>query len=578
MFKIIEDLVQGSEEWHQRRNSGIGGTDAPVIMGENPWKSTKYLLEEKLGLRKRFEGNEHTRRGITLEPLARSAYEKITKIKLEPAVLQSNKLHWQFASTDGINVQKKKIIEIKCGTKAYEYTAANNIAPPYYYGQIQHILCVSGYKSLDFFCWLPDYEPVLVNIERDEEYITRLIKEEFKFYQLMQDRKLDSSEPEKSKNLYSQQQTTYNFQYNYSSLNQSTISSSASSPDKKGVQISLKNTEEIKSEPLSKKSEIIKLNENLPKIFLNGASYSGDLKDGLMHGFGTLSSKDGEFIYSGDFKNGLFAGFGTFITRDGNVYTGDWAIDQQEIDPMIQFLVNKGVATFLIRWFIKSAVWTDFKGNKYSGDLTTHDFMIFNFQGYGRYEWYEGTKYQGFFVNGIREGEGKFTSFEGKEYKGIWSRGVLEAELLEEAKYLTQDIHSYFKKLNSLKDEISTFELKWKDFDPKGAFKERIVHKLFRGTGTKIEKYPTSIFLEWLKSARKLTKSLDDGLSEYLSVRDSNLPDMEVGAYCCFEDGYRHIANQRVIENIKYLEVFSDELFVYYEKCYALIEQFDHIK
>jgi putative phage-type endonuclease len=253
MFKIIEDLVQGSEEWHKRRNSGIGGTDAPVIMGENPWKSPKYLLEEKLGLRKRFEGNEHTRRGITLEPLARSVYEKITKIKLEPAVLQSNKLNWQFASTDGINVQKKKIIEIKCGIKAYEYTAENNIAPPYYYGQIQHILCVSGYKSLDFFCWLPDHDPVLVNIERDEEYIKRLVKEEFKFYQLLQNKNLSSSEPEKFESSYSQKQTTYNYQYNYTLLNPSAVSPSLSSSDKEGVEINLKNTEGKKSEVLSSK-------------------------------------------------------------------------------------------------------------------------------------------------------------------------------------------------------------------------------------------------------------------------------------------------------------------------------------
>lgn len=570
MFKIIEDLVQGSEEWHQRRNSGIGGTDAPVIMGENPWKSSKYLLEEKLGLRKRFEGNEHTRRGISLEPLARSAYEKITKIKLEPAVLQSNKLNWQFASTDGINVQKKKIIEIKCGIKAYEYTAKNNTAPPYYHAQIQHILCVSGYESLDFFCWLPDNEPVLVNIERDDDYIERLIKEEFKFYQLMQNKKLNLSDakiPEKS---YSQQQTFYSFQYNYSSLEQKAIESSRSISSKLSPLVGHRNIENNNSDTPPLKSENIKLNKNLPPVFLNGFSYSGDLQNGLMHGFGVLRSDDGAYIYIGDFKNGLIFGFGSFITSHGAVYTGDWS---QEV------YVNaniEGVSAHeeIVGWILKSAVWSDFNGNRYSGDFYTTDFVDFKYQGYGTYQWYEGFKYEGFFVDGLREGDGTFTSSEGREYKGIWSSGVLEAELLKEAKYLTQDIHSYFKKLNSLKDKVLTFEFKWKNFDPNGAIREGVVHKLFKGSGTK--RYYPSIFLEWLKSARKITKSLDDGLAGYDFVRDSNL-DMEAGAYCCFEDSYRDICNQKVIESIKYLDDLRDELIDYYKSYYSLIEQFDHI-
>ena len=70
---------------------------------------------------------------------------------------------------------------------------------------------------------------------------------------------------------------------------------------------------------------------------------------------------------------------------------------------------------------------------------------------------------------------------------------------------------------------------------------------------------------------------MDDGLAGYDFVRDSNLPDMEAGAYCCFEDSYRDIANQKVIESIKYLDDLRDELIEYYESYYSLIEQFDHI-
>src|SRR5581483_972237 len=34
----IVDLRQGTQEWLGWRNQGIGASDAPIIMGENPWK------------------------------------------------------------------------------------------------------------------------------------------------------------------------------------------------------------------------------------------------------------------------------------------------------------------------------------------------------------------------------------------------------------------------------------------------------------------------------------------------------------------------------------------------------------
>lgn len=37
------------EEWLQYRRCGIGGSDASVVMGENPWRSVLQLWEEKTG-------------------------------------------------------------------------------------------------------------------------------------------------------------------------------------------------------------------------------------------------------------------------------------------------------------------------------------------------------------------------------------------------------------------------------------------------------------------------------------------------------------------------------------------------
>ena len=53
-FYLIDDLEQGSREWHAWRKGVIGASDAPKIMGENPWGSRSSLLDEKLGLVREF--------------------------------------------------------------------------------------------------------------------------------------------------------------------------------------------------------------------------------------------------------------------------------------------------------------------------------------------------------------------------------------------------------------------------------------------------------------------------------------------------------------------------------------------
>ena len=81
-FYFIEDLEQGSLEWHAWRRGVIGASDAATIMGENPWASAQRLLEEKLGLHRAFGGNAATREGHKLEEFAREALEKKYKHKM----------------------------------------------------------------------------------------------------------------------------------------------------------------------------------------------------------------------------------------------------------------------------------------------------------------------------------------------------------------------------------------------------------------------------------------------------------------------------------------------------------------
>jgi putative phage-type endonuclease len=151
-------------------------------MGENPWKGVAELLREKRGPARDSIKNEAMIRGSLLEPEARRCYVTRTGNEVKPACLQSNQYTWLRASVDGIAANGNGIVEIKCGESVYRHTAQHRCAPDYYYGQLQHILAVTGFPSLDFWCYLPDRPELLTRVVRDDKYIDRLIIAEGDFW------------------------------------------------------------------------------------------------------------------------------------------------------------------------------------------------------------------------------------------------------------------------------------------------------------------------------------------------------------------------------------------------------------
>ena len=185
----VVNLQQGTPEWLDWRGNGIGASDAPAIMGENPWKTSTHLLAEKLGTAEKFSGNAAMARGTALEPEARSRYESISRVRVLPACLQSNSHEWQRASVDGLAVDGNSVVEIKCGESVYKKTASSRQVPRYYVGQLQHILAVTELPQIDFFCWLPNLPEIHLRINRDDRYIARLLVAEQIFWQQLIEQK-----------------------------------------------------------------------------------------------------------------------------------------------------------------------------------------------------------------------------------------------------------------------------------------------------------------------------------------------------------------------------------------------------
>jgi len=178
---FILGITQRSDEWLKWRNEGIGASDAPVIMGESPWKTSRSLLKEKLFGESEWR-NEKMIRGIELEPKALELYQKITGIKMRPVCIQSKIFPWLRASLDGLSYDENRVVEIKCGESVYKKTYYSKQVPFYYYGQLQHILAITGLSSIDFWCFLPNRPYIHLIIKRDDSYIDRLLKAENDFW------------------------------------------------------------------------------------------------------------------------------------------------------------------------------------------------------------------------------------------------------------------------------------------------------------------------------------------------------------------------------------------------------------
>jgi putative phage-type endonuclease len=179
-------LEQGTDAWRSWRHNGIGASDASTIMGENQFKSAGELLREKRGPALDFGQNAAMARGTELEPEARRRYVAKTGKDVRPACLQSTRYEWLRASLDGLAINHDAVVEIKCGQSAYRKAAQTGAVPGYYYGQMQHILAVTGLASLDFFCYWPNCPELLISVPRNADYIERLLVKELEFWNSIQ--------------------------------------------------------------------------------------------------------------------------------------------------------------------------------------------------------------------------------------------------------------------------------------------------------------------------------------------------------------------------------------------------------
>lgn len=130
----------------------------------------------------------------------------------------------------------------------------------------------------------------------------------------------------------------------------------------------------------------------------DGAIYTGELKDGLLHGQGELVWSNGA-RYSGEFARGVFYGQGSLREANGDEYRGEYVAGE---------LTGPG-----------EFVGAD--GSRYTGE-----FLRGQFHGKGEFISAEGDRYLGSFDQSGLNGEGEFFGKDGEHYQGEFKHWMFD--------------------------------------------------------------------------------------------------------------------------------------------------------
>lgn len=181
--------AEDHEKWLEARAIGIGGSDAAVIMGMNPYKSPYQLWLEKTGQAEApdLSGNQYVYWGTKNEANIADWFQEETGKKVKRlGTLRSKEYPFMLANVDRTVVGENAGLEIKtAGVRQYRKWKDDEI-PDAYYCQCLHYMAVTGADYWYIAVLLGGNEAKWKRIERNEEDIQHLIMAETDFWKLVE--------------------------------------------------------------------------------------------------------------------------------------------------------------------------------------------------------------------------------------------------------------------------------------------------------------------------------------------------------------------------------------------------------
>lgn len=207
-MKQANAFKQNSKDWYKWRDSGLGASDAPIVMAVSPWTTRFELWAYKTALLPKPEANPFAlaamKRGTDMEPEARAWYEKKTGYKVETNM---NCEHEQYpfirASLDGFVLDGKRNVEIKCPGKEDLAKAKKGKIPEKYMPQVQTQMLVAKAEITDYVTYagkgtgyFDGEDGLILTVAPDKAYQALLEAELVAFWKLVESRTPPSIGPD----------------------------------------------------------------------------------------------------------------------------------------------------------------------------------------------------------------------------------------------------------------------------------------------------------------------------------------------------------------------------------------------
>lgn len=233
--KVGEAHDDGSPGWHRQRRRGLGGSDAAIVLGHEPFGNDRQTLwRRKTGREDPFGGNTATEYGSTIEDfIAERAMElakidgnfaELKEIVEIPQHLTDPDHTCLVANIDGYLPTLDEGVEIKTSSQKFRYFDGD--CKEIHYPQIQHYMGVTGLDRWHYLYFevpadrgftlevadefvTPSAKPMFwefvceegrlfhTTIDRDDAFIERLREAELDFWEYVEaDEPPPNREPE----------------------------------------------------------------------------------------------------------------------------------------------------------------------------------------------------------------------------------------------------------------------------------------------------------------------------------------------------------------------------------------------
>lgn len=181
---LVKTTDMPREKWLEYRRSGIGGSDAAVIVGLSPYRSQIELWADKTGRLPDKEDSEAMRVGRDLEEYVARRFCEATekRVRRRNAIFQHDTYDFITANVDREIVGENAGLECKTTSAFAKSDFENGEIPPYYYCQCCHYMNVMGYEKMYLAVLVMGRAFYWYEIKRDENECAALLNAEIEFW------------------------------------------------------------------------------------------------------------------------------------------------------------------------------------------------------------------------------------------------------------------------------------------------------------------------------------------------------------------------------------------------------------